>query len=213
MLRGAVSDDILDTYQTEREPHVRAVTEKGIEMGHLQTLRDPERAAERDRALLARRAESAAPEPMRFPDLAEGLFTRGADTGRGQLSVQGVVEDGARRDRLDEIVGGGFHLIVDETRVAALEGDRLLDDLTRAGVRVVVLGEWAAAHQTATVVRDVDGTYRAWFAELGCSAVVIRPDFNVYGTADGADAVAGLAVELLDTICGDRSPAETGADG
>ncbi|MFG2435815.1 bifunctional 3-(3-hydroxy-phenyl)propionate/3-hydroxycinnamic acid hydroxylase [Streptomyces sp. NPDC048508] len=209
VLRGGAPDDILDTYQTEREPHVRAVTEKGIELGHLQTLRDPERAAERDRALLARRAKSAAPEPMRFPDLTEGLFTRGTCAGRGQLSVQGVVDDGTRRDRLDQIVGGGFHLLVDEDRLAALERDRLLHGLTEAGVRVVVLCEKTQAHPTATVVLDVDGTYRAWFAELGCDAVVVRPDFYVYGTAKGSSAAAALVIELLEAIQADATECET----
>ncbi len=211
VLRGAASDDILDTYQTEREPHVRAVTEKGIELGHLQTLRDPEKAAERDRTLLARRAEFGDPEPTRFPDLAEGLLTRGAEAGRGRLSVQGVVDDGTRRDRLDQIVGGGFHLLVDEGHLSALD-DGLLDELARAGVRVVVPGERAAEHPRAAVVRDVDGTYGAWFAELGCSAVVIRPDFYVYGTAAGADAVAGLATELLGAIHGNATAAGERAD-
>ncbi|MEV6265282.1 bifunctional 3-(3-hydroxy-phenyl)propionate/3-hydroxycinnamic acid hydroxylase [Streptomyces sp. NPDC051784] len=211
VLRGTAPDDVLDTYQTEREPHVRAVTEKGIELGHLQTLRDPERAAERDRTLLARRAESSAPEPMRFPDLVDGLFTRGAGAGRGQLSVQGVVDDGTRRDRLDQVVGEGFHLLVDEEHVAGLEHGRLLDDLAGAGVRVVVPGERAAEHPGAACVQDVDGTYRAWFDELGCSAVLVRPDFYVYGTAGGADAVAALARELLGAIHGGVT-AEEGAD-
>ncbi|MFI5856254.1 bifunctional 3-(3-hydroxy-phenyl)propionate/3-hydroxycinnamic acid hydroxylase [Streptomyces parvulus] len=208
VLRGTAPDGILDTYQSEREPHVRAVTEKGIELGHLQTLRDPERAAERDRTLLARRAESAAPEPMRFPDLAAGLFSRGSGAGRGRLSVQGVVDDGTRRDRLDQVVGGGFHLLVDEGHLAALEDGGLLDDLAGAGVRVVVPGERAAGHPRAAVVRDVDGTYRAWLTELGCSAVLVRPDFYVYGTATGSDAVAGLARELLGAIGGDGTAGE-----
>ncbi|OKJ73058.1 bifunctional 3-(3-hydroxy-phenyl)propionate/3-hydroxycinnamic acid hydroxylase [Streptomyces sp. CB02460] len=212
VLRGTAPDRILDTYQTEREPHVRAVTEKGIELGHLQTLRDPERAAERDRTLLARRAESAAPEPMRFPDLADGLLARGAGAGRGHLSVQGVVDDGTHRDRLDQVVGAGFHLLVHEGHLAALEHGRLLDDLAEAGIRVVVPGERAAEHGGAAVVRDVDGTYRAWMAELGCSAVAVRPDFYVYGTARGSDAVAGLVAELLDAIRGGVTARDAGAD-
>ncbi|MGZ2362022.1 bifunctional 3-(3-hydroxy-phenyl)propionate/3-hydroxycinnamic acid hydroxylase [Streptomyces sp. 372A] len=212
VLRGTAPDRILDTYQTEREPHVRAVTEKGIELGHLQTLRDPERAAERDRTLLARRAESAAPEPMRFPDLADGLLSRGVGTGRGHLSVHGVVDDGTQRDRLDQVVGGGFHLLVGEGHLAALENERLLDELADAGVRVVVPGERSADHEGAAVVQDVDGTYRAWMAELDCSAVAVRPDFYVYGTARGSDAVAGLAAELLGAIRGEVTAGETGAN-
>ncbi|MFE6365693.1 bifunctional 3-(3-hydroxy-phenyl)propionate/3-hydroxycinnamic acid hydroxylase [Streptomyces sp. NPDC057806] len=201
VLRGAAGDDILDTYQTEREPHVRAVTEKGIELGHLQTLRDPERAAERDRTLLARRAASAAPEAIRLPSLVEGLFARNSGAGRGQLSVQGQVDDGTRRDRLDQIVGGGFHLIVQEQSLEPAQLSGLLEDLTRAGVRVVVVGERTGL-PGAIRVHDVDGTYRDWFAELGCSAVVVRPDFYVFGTASEPGAVAELVGELLSAVHG-----------
>ncbi|MFC8720138.1 bifunctional 3-(3-hydroxy-phenyl)propionate/3-hydroxycinnamic acid hydroxylase [Kitasatospora sp. NPDC057198] len=206
VLRGTAPEDLLDTYQAEREPHVRAVTERGIELGRLQTLRDPERAAERDRVLLERRARSAAPEAVRLPGLVDGLFSRERTAGRGQLSVQGLVDDGTRRDRLDQVVGGGFHLLVDAGALEALERSGRLDELARAGVRVVAPGERAAAHPKAAVVHDVHGTYRRWFAELDCAAVAVRPDFYVFGTAAVPDTVDGLAGELLVAAGG-------GADG
>ncbi|WP_406251827.1 hypothetical protein [Streptomyces cyaneofuscatus] len=194
--RGAADEGLLDTYQSEREPHVRAVTEKGIELGHLQTLRDPDKAAERDRRLLARRAEAGAPEAIRLP----GLFARTSAAGRGQLSVQGVVDDGTRRDRLDQIAGGGFHLLVREELLDALASAHLLDGLTSAGVRVVVPGERTTGDPGALFVHDVDGTYRDWFTDLSCSAVVVRPDFYVFGTAGTPDAAVALAGELLGTL-------------
>ncbi|MEW2167456.1 bifunctional 3-(3-hydroxy-phenyl)propionate/3-hydroxycinnamic acid hydroxylase [Streptomyces sp. NPDC007084] len=215
VLRNHTPDTVLDTYQQEREPHVRAVTEKGIELGHLQTLRDPARAEERDRLLLARRAEAKAPEAVRLPSLAEGLFAQVSGAGRGHLSVQGVVDDGTRRDRLDQILGPGFHLLLAADHVEALEQTGLLDELAGTGVRVAALavrGEQPAAHQRATVVHDVHGTYHDWFAELGCSAVLIRPDFYVYGTANGPEAVTVLAGELLTVVRGDTVPAEAGSD-
>ncbi|MFC8448114.1 bifunctional 3-(3-hydroxy-phenyl)propionate/3-hydroxycinnamic acid hydroxylase [Kitasatospora sp. NPDC057223] len=210
VLRGAAPEGMLDTYRTEREPHVRAVTEKGIELGRLQTLRDTARAAERDRMLLERRARSAEPEAVRLPGLVEGLFARERSAGRGQLSVQGVVDDGTRRDRLDQVVGGGFHLLADAGALDALERSGLLDDLAGAGVLVVVPGERAAAHPKAAVVHDVHGTYRDWFAELGCSAVAVRPDLYVFGTAAAPDAADGLAGELLGVV---RGVEPGGADG
>ncbi|MFB8416134.1 bifunctional 3-(3-hydroxy-phenyl)propionate/3-hydroxycinnamic acid hydroxylase [Streptomyces albidoflavus] len=199
VLRGAAPDALLDTYQSEREPHVRAVTDKGIELGHLQTLRDPVRAAERDRVLLARRAAGQAPEPMRFPDLADGLLAGEPCPGRGRISVQGVVDDGARRDRLDQVVGGGFHLLVEAGPLAALDRAGLLGELAGAGVRVVALGEAVGGAEAHGVhrVRDAEGTYRAWFAELGCAAVAVRPDFYVYGSAGGPEEAVGLAGELV----------------
>ncbi|MFG3099186.1 bifunctional 3-(3-hydroxy-phenyl)propionate/3-hydroxycinnamic acid hydroxylase [Streptomyces sp. NPDC048182] len=198
VLRGAVGDGILGTYQSERAPHVRAVTEKGIELGHLQTLRDPARAAERDRTLLARRAAGGTtPQPLRFPSLRDGFFAAVSAAGRGELSVQGVVADGDRADRLDQVVGGGFHLLLQEHLVAALRDAGLLGPLAGAGVRVVVPGERAVEDSPVTLVRDVDGTYRDWFAALDCGAVAVRPDFYVYGTARTPAETAALAAELL----------------
>jgi 3-(3-hydroxy-phenyl)propionate hydroxylase len=197
ILRGRAGDELLDTYQVEREPHVRALIEKGIELGRAQTIRDPERAAARDRALLARRAAAQAPEKIRFPALRGGLLAAGSGTGRGELSVQGVVDDGSRRDRLDQVVGAGFHLLVDAATFAGLDRSETLRDLSRAGVRVVVPGEEIGSHPLAALVHDVEGTYRRWFSEWDCTAIAVRPDMYVFGTAQGSGATAALIGELL----------------
>ena len=182
VLRGALGDEVLETYQSEREPHVRAVIEKGIELGRMQTIRDPERAADRDSTLLARRAEAAAPEGFRFPGLGPGLL----GSGGGIASVQGRVDDGSRVDRLDQVIGDGFHLLIGQDALTTLD----LDALWAAGVRVVAFGERAGE----SVFVDVDGTYRRWFDELGATAVAVRPDLFVFGA--GTDPAA-LATELL----------------
>ena len=185
VLRGALDAAVLDSYQSEREPHVRVVVEKGVELGRMQTIRDPGRAADRDRALLGRRTEVAAPEAFRFPGLGPGLL----GVGGGALSVQGRVDDGSRVDRLDQVVGPGFHLLVGEGALDALD----LDALTAAAVRVVAFGEQAGDG----VVVDLDGTYGRWFDELGATAVAVRPDLYVFGA--GPDPVA-VSVELLAAI-------------
>jgi 2-polyprenyl-6-methoxyphenol hydroxylase-like FAD-dependent oxidoreductase len=185
LLRGVRGDELLDTYQFEREPHVRAVIEKGIDLGRMHTIRDPDRAAERDRTMLARRAAAEAPESIRFPGLGPGLLAAGG----GALSVQGIVDDGIRRDRLDQIVGDGFHVLVAADALPQLDLDALAD----AGVRVVAFGE----RPGGPVVVDVDGTYRRWFAELGATAVAVRPDLYVFGA--GTDPAA-LAAELLAAV-------------
>ena len=185
LLPGAVDDAVLDTYQAEREPHVRAVIEKGIELGRMQTIRDPERAAERDRALLARRETAVAPERMRFPDLGPGLL----GSGGGALSVQGRIDDGTRIDRLDKVVGGGFHLLVREEARSRLD----VAALDAAGVRVIAFGERSGGGAVA----DVDGTYRRWFNELGATAVAVRPDLYVFGAGTEPAAVAAELLAVL----------------
>lgn len=198
VLKGRADAEILDTYQREREPHVRSVIEKGIELGRRQTIRDPRLAAERDRALLAARAQTtAAPRGFRFPGLAEGMLAHVSGPGRGELSVQGVVEHGTRRDRLDQVVGTGFQLLLTAQAGAALSR-RTSDLLQDAGARIVTIRfDDAPEHpRTGTVVQDVEGTYAAWFAALGCQAIAVRPDFYVFGTAPTPADVQILAGEL-----------------
>jgi 2-polyprenyl-6-methoxyphenol hydroxylase-like FAD-dependent oxidoreductase len=196
VLRGVVADELLDTYQTEREPHVRAVIEKGIELGRLQTLRDPAAAAERDRRLLAERAARQAPEKIRFPGLGPGFLADASGPGRAELSPQGVVGDGARRGLLDEIVGTGFCLLATAATGRTLEADGTAAELRAAGVHVAVLSRQPRAGEFL----DVDGTYHEWFAEMGCTTALIRPDFYVYGTATDAEATRAVATELRKAI-------------
>ncbi|GAA2037404.1 bifunctional 3-(3-hydroxy-phenyl)propionate/3-hydroxycinnamic acid hydroxylase [Catenulispora yoronensis] len=187
VLRAKAGPDILATYQREREPHVRSVTEKGVELGRRQTIRDPELAAERDRALLAAREQTAAaPQALRFPGLADGLFALASGPGRGGLSIQGVVDDGTCRALLDQVVGAGFHLLLMPQAAAALDRTTA-ERLQEAGVRVISFGR---------EVDDIEGSYTRWFSELGCQAVAVRPDFYVFGTASSAAEVRVLAEEL-----------------
>lgn len=193
VLRGRLGEEVLDTYQQEREPHVRAVIEKGIDLGRQQTVRDPVRAAERDRVLLGRRAADQHPEKIRFPGLVDGLLADEPGAGRGALMVQGVVDDGARRDRLDQVVGPGAHLLLDAGRVSL--DDAAVSALAGAGVRVVPLhgpGTPTTGLAPGHVV-DVEDTHRGWLAAHDALAVAVRPDFYVYGTAADPAAVDALA--------------------
>jgi 3-(3-hydroxy-phenyl)propionate hydroxylase/flavoprotein hydroxylase len=203
LLAGTAGADLLDTYQLEREPHVRAVIEKGIELGRMQTMRDPELAAARDRELLARRAGGEALESIRFPGLHDGLLAASSGPGRGELSVQGVVDDGVQRDRLDQVVGSGFQFLLDPELLPAL-AQTSLGALRRAGVRIAAPAEQAVPQLG---VADVEGTYKRWFAALNCRAVVVRPDFYVFGTAVDADGVERLAAELLGVLGAAVGPA------
>jgi len=190
VLRGAAGPGLLDTYQAEREPHVRAVTEMGIELGRGQTTRDPAAAAARDARLRAARAAGQEQARFIFPGLDRGLLATRSLPGRGTLSRQGVVGVGTGRGRFDQVVGDGFAFLAGPAVVAGLGPTAAA--LERAGVRVVALSaEWPGAGQQ---VADVDGTYQRWFAERDWSAVIVRPDFYVFGAAGpSAGALAGTS--------------------
>jgi 3-(3-hydroxy-phenyl)propionate hydroxylase/flavoprotein hydroxylase len=198
ILRGG-NPDVLDTYQSERDPHVRAVIERGIELGRTQTVRDPVIAAERDRRMLAQRAENQTPAKIRLPGITDGFLARRSGPGCGDLSTQGFVDRGAGRDRLDAVVGHGFHLLINADLLPQLDGDGTLATLKAAGVCVVAIADRPGIDGA---VGDVNGTYRRWFAEYGCVAVAVRPDFYVYGTAADVTATRSLAADVVTALGG-----------
>jgi 3-(3-hydroxy-phenyl)propionate hydroxylase/flavoprotein hydroxylase len=210
LLRGRAHDALLDTYQSEREPHVRNVIEKGIAMGRLQTLRDPQAVAARDSSLLAQRAAGQAPEKIRLPGLGPGFFSGDDGPGRGELAVHGVVDDGITIGLLDQVVGTGFTLLTTADIGRLLRADGTAAALEEGGVRMAALTRYLPSLDGE--VLDVDGVYHAWFADLGCVAVLVRPDFYVYGTASDATAAAALSRQLLAAI-GARLPAAYSASG
>lgn len=174
VLRGIAHDSLLDTYQVEREPHVTAVTLKGIELGRVQTMRDPAKAAVRDADLKAKHAAKVAPEKIRFPGLGPGLILTGT-TGAGELSRQGSVTTNETTGLFDDIAGRGHILLLDGRR-----GDT-------TSVTAQLPGDGPVHVQPVTVggdgLGDTDGTYAAWFDELDAAAILVRPDFYNYGTS------------------------------
>ena len=104
-----------------------------------------------------------------------------------------MVESGAGRGRFDQIVGDGFAFLAAPEVVAGLGGTAAA--LERAGVRVVPLAFGADG-----LVADVDQTYRRWFGEHGWSAVIVRPDFYVFGAAGAGVEPRALAEDLLGAL-------------
>jgi 3-(3-hydroxy-phenyl)propionate hydroxylase len=72
VVRGEAAPALLDTYQLEREPHVRAVIEIAIAMGRVVCLLEPAAAAARNAQMLARKAAGESDIALAFPDLKGG---------------------------------------------------------------------------------------------------------------------------------------------
>jgi 3-(3-hydroxy-phenyl)propionate hydroxylase len=73
VLKARAPEALLDTYQTEREPHVRAIIETAIAMGKMVCMLDPAIAALRDQAMAA----GAPPPPIAPPAAGPGVFAKG----------------------------------------------------------------------------------------------------------------------------------------
>jgi 2-polyprenyl-6-methoxyphenol hydroxylase-like FAD-dependent oxidoreductase len=191
VLRGLAAAQLLDTVDPERQPQNEAIIRLAIELGKVLCQLDPEAAAERDAML--RQVE--APPPLELPPLSDGLLHRpvdhGSDSLAGVLSVQGVVRRGDREGRFDDVIGRGFQLIV-------AAGDPLgeLSSDQRALIRALDICVASLDPAAPDGVHDVDGRLTAWLTDHRAHAVLVRPDFYVFGSC----LSPGELPDLLDDL-------------
>ncbi|MFI9560942.1 bifunctional 3-(3-hydroxy-phenyl)propionate/3-hydroxycinnamic acid hydroxylase [Nonomuraea endophytica] len=190
VLRGVSDAALLDTLTEERyEQNLRTI-EVSVRMGRVSCTLDPVAAGSRDEAF--RTGRIPPPEPM--PGLRGGIRRTDSDPLAGSLAVQGLIGRDGRSGLADAVVGDGFCLItrhhVDLSIVDAL------------GIRLLCLDP---AHPDGYA--DLDGRLTAWLDESGAEAVLVRPDYYVFGRAPMAADVPALLADLRDQLLtGQNSP-------
>ncbi len=206
VLRGLAGERLLDSIDPERQPQNEAVIGLAVELGKVLCQLDPQAAAERDAVL--RQAEP--PPPPELAPLTGGVIHRpvggDADPLAGKLSVQGMVSRAGREGRFDDVVGPGFQLIV-------AEGDPL-EQLSREHRALIDTLDMTVASLDADAphgVRDVDGRLTAWLSEHGTYAVLVRPDFYVFGSTSSPEQLPALLDDLRSQLHITSTPATTGA--
>jgi 3-(3-hydroxy-phenyl)propionate hydroxylase len=107
VVRGHSPQELLDTYQAEREPHVRHIIQLAVDFGRLICTTDPDIAAQRDADMLAARnaAGSEAIEPMGMPPLSSGALVL---EGGGAQALQPTIGHA----RLDDVIGPAFAVVL-----------------------------------------------------------------------------------------------------
>lgn len=178
VIRGEADSTLLDTYQTERAPHVRGYVEMAIGMGRLVCSLDVAAANARDVAMLAHRASGAhapvPPTPLHGP----GLFF--ADSpGAGTLFPQPWASGIWAPTMLDDVLGRGGWLI----------GCGRFNGPMPAMLRYHDLG--------ATALATFRPAITEWLSALGASAVLVRPDRYVFGVGQTAVLAQSFADALV----------------
>lgn len=173
VLRDEATADLLETYQPERDPHVRAVISAAVEAGRYICMLDPDEAAARDSAMRdkARQAEPATAADL-IPPIHDGIVLEGS-TGAGERFIQPRVAKG------------------------------LLDDVMGAGWRLFTIGGHAAGTSAKCVklvdamLLDDGGAIIGWLSQRRVCSVLVRPDHYVFGTGDSpAELIAALEAAL-----------------
>ncbi|HEU5017842.1 MAG TPA: bifunctional 3-(3-hydroxy-phenyl)propionate/3-hydroxycinnamic acid hydroxylase [Pseudolabrys sp.] len=198
VLSGKADEGLLETYESERKPHVGTVVATAKAFGKIIGELDPAAAKERDERLRAAlRTGTAETIRQKFiPDLASGFIAASTPLA-GSLFVQPRIRlAGGGVTRLDDLLGPGFVLVSyspdlfyqlsDNSRHLwrRMGGDQIVVGIgcepsitTTPGVRCFV--------ETTTLLTD-------WLHANKAAAVVVRPDRYVYGGAEDADQLNSL---------------------
>ena len=199
VVHGELPDAVLDSYASERMPHVRSMTRAAVFFGRVITERRRAVTAVRDPLF---RAAMRAPyigaflrDGSWFPETryAHGLLARSPSAassrraGRlvGQMVPQPWVQaaDGTRT-RLDDALGLGWAVL------QAAGGGSARDPVwSRAGVRTVTVLPVGSAPDAGAVV-DADDVLERWMRRHRVTALAVRPDGIVYAAASAHGPLA-----------------------
>ncbi len=160
VLTDRAGDELLDTYEAERAPHVRTIITTAVNAGHIIQTTEPAVAATRDAHFLTEPKQPGGLGAVRMPGLASGVVASGTPRA-GELLAQPEL-DGVL---LDDRCGPRFAIVgrEDARRVMAEPTVAFWESLGAAVVAGDGLGPWLG---------DAGGDY-----------VVLRPDRYVYGVA------------------------------
>ncbi|MEM7020189.1 MAG: bifunctional 3-(3-hydroxy-phenyl)propionate/3-hydroxycinnamic acid hydroxylase [Pseudomonadota bacterium] len=198
ILNGNYTPELLNTYTTERRPHVYEVITSAVNIGDIIQTRNPVKAFLRDSYLMLGKV---------FPPLVGMLkFGEGWNIGSGLLSIEDAPKKGAPIGYpipqamvqplkngesgaavwSDELLGEGFTLLGFGVDPAAL-----LDSHERtiklAGLHIGPDGQ----------AIEVNGELTRWAEEHDIALAVVRPDRHVYGVCKlGGDLEAQLEALL-----------------
>ena len=197
VLSGQAEESLLDSYTSERLPHVQSTIQFSVDLGRIICISDPEAASMRDEAMIAARQQAAQGEPPPTFPPGPGIFLEG-DPLAGQMFLQREVAREGSRGLFDDLVGSGFCLIsVGGNPATHLSPDDLAFFTSINGQCVSISS--SPGEYTDQVI-DLSGAYAEWFAANSCAVVLMRPDFAIYGSAPdlvGAGKVVGSLREQL----------------
>ena len=162
VVRGDAPPGLLDTYESERSPHVREFIQTAVRLGGVIQTTDPEVARKRDEGFAGGPQAFHTPQPPLGPG-----YHAGGDVG-GRLAPQSVTSDGLRTN---DGVGYAFCVIAMPAVVEALN---------------------ACCDGRVKIVPANDAQLADWLQGQSAVAALVRPDRYVAAVARDSNDVEGM---------------------
>ncbi|NUR42571.1 MAG: bifunctional 3-(3-hydroxy-phenyl)propionate/3-hydroxycinnamic acid hydroxylase [Streptomyces sp.] len=186
VLRGELPESVLDSYETERKPHVREVTRRAVLVGRIITERRRPVTRVRDTVLpllnRVQRLSNWLTDSNWIPvaHYADGLQARPRTKATGhQIPQPWVTGADGERVRLDDALGGRWLLL----HLGRPTPQPAWDRLGVPSLAVLPVGSRPAEG----AVVDSDGVLLPWLTTHRAAAVALRPDAYVYTAAAAGD--------------------------
>ena len=217
--KGLAGDGLLDTYNTERRDHAKAMIDLSVTAGKVFSPTRKSVAWLRDKGIRGLNAIPAFKRyivEMKFKPMpryeAGAILTKpggGAlGSATGKLFPQPWVIDGGVRKKLDDAIGPGFAILSwgTDPQLHLTEADRAR--WAKMGAKFVALvpdTQWQNFQGTllpgTIVLGDADHTLHLWFANTGTdgSVIFLRPDRFVAGIVSPLAAMKASG-ELLSVL-------------
>jgi hypothetical protein len=160
---------------------------KGIERPL--TVTDPEQAKVRDAQIKEGRVPVPDLERVGAPGmhLGDDKTEYSPSCEPGTLFLQDKVEIDRKEGFFDNVIGEGWSLIVNE----AVSLPDVLSPETQQRYMSLFGGRLVQFYGQGSC-KDISGRYMEWFRDSNVQAVLVRPDYYIYGTAKTKDGIEGL---------------------
>jgi 3-(3-hydroxy-phenyl)propionate hydroxylase len=169
VVRGDSPRALLDTYETERKPHMTAFVELAAQMANQIETMQP-RGAQDDAEVPVTKRETLRPR------LGAGVWADD-DEFAGLLSAQPLLTNG---QRVDDVSGYRFAVVAAQDCLAVLSVE------SKAALRSL----------NAQIIPADSDDARNWLKALNACAVVVRPDRYLFGAAATAPRLDALVARL-----------------
>jgi 3-(3-hydroxy-phenyl)propionate hydroxylase len=174
VLNGVSPASLLDSYQMEREPHVREIVAASVRAGAQVCILDPEAAVARDREF--RRLEHERRDaPVAMTDVVPPIRAGIIDPKSGGMRLPEFAVETGDGCKLDDMLAGRFTLLT-----ACEEVDRLPDELAAGWQRIAGRTLRVGAADSDCPVRDASGEVSHWLEQREAYCAIVRPDRYVY---------------------------------